>query len=178
MMGKKLFNVCMVGIHRTMGHRTKDVFRALGVISGRRGFSLLEILIALTLLGIIGTVVMTNVFRNLEEGRVDTSKLQMASFSAALKEYRRKCGGYPSTEQGLEALLSKPSGGRECRNYPPGGFLSEEAAEIPLDPWDEPYYYESEGRSFQIYSYGADREEGGEDLDADIYYPPKRRERN
>ena len=147
-------------------------------VQSRQGFSLLEILVALTLLGIIGTVVMGNVFRSLEEGKVDTAKLQMAGFASALKEYRRKCGSYPSGDQGLEALLSKPAGGRECRNYPPGGFLSEESPEIPLDPWDEPYYYESEGRSFQIYSYGADSAEGGEDLDADIYYPPKRRENN
>ena len=149
--------------------------RIVKMIQRQQGFSLIEILIALTLLGIIGTVVMVNVTRNLEEGKVDTAKLRMAGFSAALKEYRRKCGRYPTTEQGLEALITKPAGGRECRNYPPNGFLSEEYPEIPLDPWDEPYYYESEGRSFTIYSYGADAEEGGDDIDADLYYPPKRR---
>ena len=151
------------------------VVHIVKVVHNRQGFSLVEILIALTLLGIIGTVVMVNVTRNLEEGKVDTAKLRMAGFAAALKEYRRKCGTYPSTEQGLEALINKPAGGKECRNYPPDGFLSEEYPEIPLDPWDEPYYYESEGRNFTIYSYGADGEEGGDDIDADLYYPPKRR---
>ena len=177
-MGKKIFNVCVAENHSKIICHSKNIFRAVGIVSGRRGFSLLEILIALTLLGIIGTVVMTNVFRNLDEGKRDTAKVRMAGFAAALKEYRRKCGRYPTTEQGLEALISKPSGGRECKNYPPNGFLSDEYPEIPLDPWDEPYGYESEGRSFQIYSYGLDNEEGGEDLDADIYYPPKSREGN
>ena len=147
------------------------------IVQSRQGFSLLEILVALTLLGIIGTVVTVNVLERLKEGSVKTANLQMASFAGALKEYKRKCGIYPTTEQGLEALISKPTGGRECKNYPPNGFLSEEFAEIPSDPWDEPYYYESsDGRSFQIYSYGPDLTEGGDDMDADIYYPPKRRE--
>ena len=154
----------------------RDTAKAL---QGQRGFSLLEILVALTLLGIIGTVVTVNVLEKLEEGRIKTANLQMASFAGALKEYRRKCGLYPTTEQGLDSLVSRPSGGRECRNYPPNGFLSEEFSEIPNDPWDEPYYYESDdGRSFQIYSYGPDLTEGGDEMDADIYYPPKRRERD
>ena len=106
----------------------------------------MEILIALTLLGIIGTLVTVNVLEKLEEGRIKTANLQMASLSAALKEYKRKCGIYPTTEQGLEALISKPTGGRECKNYPPNGFLSEEFSEIPADPWDEPYYYGISGR--------------------------------
>ena len=159
----------------------KKVLNAHSVIffQTRQGFSLLEILIALTLLGIIGTVVTVNVLEKLEEGRVKTANLQMASLGAALKEYKRKCGLYPTTEQGLEALISKPAGGRECKNYPPNGFLSEEFTEIPNDPWDEPYYYEStEGRSFQIYTYGPDQTEGGDNMEADLYYPPKRRGAN
>ena len=152
--------------------------RMVKTIQSSRGFSLIEILIALTLLGIIGAVVMVNVFDQLEDGKIKTANLRMASFGAALKEYRRKCGSYPTTEQGLEALISKPAGGRECKNYPPNGFLSEEFSEIPYDPWDEPYYYESEGRRFQIYTYGPDRAEGGEGMDGDLYYPPRRGEAN
>lgn len=144
------------------------------IINSQGGFSLLEILIAVTLLGIVSAVVTINVLERLEEGKVETAKVQMASFSTALKDFRRKCNRYPTTMEGLDALMNKPSEGRECPNYPPNGFLGEEAIEIPDDPWGEPYYYESEGRRYQIYSYGPDGEEGGEGLDADIYYPPRK----
>ena len=144
-------------------------------IRNQRGFSLLEILMAITLLGIVGTIVGLNLIDRLEDGKVGTANLQMASFGAALKEYRRKCGAYPTTEQGLDALIANPGGGgRECKNYPPNGFLSDEFSEIPNDPWDEPYYYESEGRRFQIYSLGADNTEGGEGFEADLYYPARK----
>ena len=144
------------------------------LVHNRQGFSLLEILMAITLLGIVGTIVTLNVMDRLEDGKMGTANLQMASFGAALKEYRRKCGSYPTTEQGLDVLIVAPAGGRECKNYPPNGFLSDEFPDIPNDPWDEPYYYESEGRRFQIYSLGADNTEGGEGFDADLYYPPRK----
>lgn len=140
------------------------------------GFSLIEILIALTLLGLVGTFVTVNVLKKLEEGKVESAKIQMSNFSSALKEFKRKCGFYPTTDQGLDALLSKPTG-RECKNYPPDGFLSDEATDIPDDPWDEPYFYESDGRKYQIYTYGPDRQEGGEGIEADIYHPPKKKNR-
>lgn len=139
------------------------------------GFSLIEILIALTLMGIVGTFVTINVLDKLDEGKIQTAQMQMTSFSAALKEYKRKCGIYPTGEQGLDALLQKPTGGKDCKNYPPNGFLMEEAIEIPPDPWDESYYYESDGRKYQIYSYGKDTVEGGEEADADLYYPPRKK---
>ena len=150
----------------------------MNVLQNPKGFSLTEILIALALLGIIGTFVTTNLIDQMEEGKVNTAKIRMANLSLAIKEYRRKCGIYPSTNQGLEALLSKPTSGEDCKNYPENGFLPEEIQDIPLDPWDEPYYYESpasNGRNYQIYSYGGDKQEGGEGTKADIYYPPLKR---
>jgi general secretion pathway protein G len=136
------------------------------------GFSLIEILIALTLLGIAGTFVAGKIFSSLTEGQIKSTKIQMSGFKNVLQDYRRKCGMYPTTDQGLEALLQKPSGGKECKNYPPEGFM--DAEEIPRDPWDEEYFYESDGRKFNIWSLGPDREEGGEGTDADIYLKKKK----
>ncbi|MCO4792339.1 MAG: type II secretion system major pseudopilin GspG [Bacteriovoracaceae bacterium] len=130
------------------------------------GFSLIEILVALTLLGLAGTFVAGKIFDQLHEGRVKSARIQMSSFKARLQEFRRKCGAYPTTDQGLESLISKPTSGRECKSYPPNGFIEGDA--IPLDPWDNDYVYESDGKKFDIISYGNDGSEGGEDQDTDI----------
>lgn len=127
------------------------------------GFSLLEILVALTLLGIIGAFVGGKVLDQLHEGRVKAARIQMGNFATVLKDFRRKCHSYPTTSQGLEALASNPGGG--CKNYPPDGFLES----IPLDPWDEEYNYESDGKTFEIWSFGPDGLEGGEGNDEDIF---------
>ncbi len=136
------------------------------------GFSLIEILIALTLLGIAGTFVAGQIFSQLTEGQIKAANIQMKSFKSILQDYRRKCGLYPLTDQGLDALINKPSGGKECKSYPAEGFM--DAEEIPRDPWDEEYFYESDGRDFNIWSLGPDRAEGGEGTDADIYLNKKK----
>ena len=130
------------------------------------GFSLIEILIALTLLGLAGTFVAGRIFQSLHEGRVKSAKIQMSALADRLKEFRRKCNFYPNSEQGLDALIAKPTGGRECKNYPPDGFIDGDL--IPEDPWGNEYFYESDGRKFNIVSYGADGIEGGEEDDQDI----------
>lgn len=142
----------------------KSTFKTLSKESAK-GFSLIEILVALTLLGLIGSFVAGKIFDQLHEGQVGASRIQMNSLGTQLKEFRRKCNFYPTTDQGLEALLSKP-GGRECKNYPASGFLDGEA--VPEDPWENAYVYESDGKSFDIKSLGSDGESGGEDKDADI----------
>jgi general secretion pathway protein G len=83
-------------------------------------------------------------------------------------EYKRHCNRYPTTEQGLEALVSKPTSGRDCKKYRPGGYIKD--GKIPEDPWETPYEYMSpdEGRTYVITSYGADQIEGGEGYDADL----------
>jgi general secretion pathway protein G len=90
----------------------------------------------------------------------------MKSLADRLKEFRRDCNTYPTTEQGFDALIEKPTGGRECKRYAPGGYI--EGGKIPLDPWDNEYIYESDGKTFTIISLGADNAEGGEGVDADI----------
>ncbi len=132
----------------------------------QKGFSLIEILIALTLLAIAGTFVVGKFNDTLEEGKVKAAKINMNNLDARLKEFRRKCGFYPTTEQGLEALVTKPTGGRECKDYPANGFI--EGEQVPKDPWDGDFVYESDGKTFNIISYGNDGEPGGEGSDADV----------
>lgn len=133
------------------------------------GFSLIEILVALTLLGIAGTFVAGKIFEKLEEGQIQAAKIQMESLEAQLKEFRRKCGFYPPQTDGLNALLEKPSG-RDCKNYPPEGFL--EDGVIPLDPWDMEYVYKLDGTKPYILSSGPDQEMETED---DISSRPEKR---
>jgi len=134
-------------------------------LKSQSGFSLMEILISLTLMGIAGSFVAGKVFQQLHEGKVKSARIQMQGLAQRLQEFRRHCGYYPTTDQTLQALIEKPTGGRECKRYQPGGYLD---GEVPLDPWDAEYVYTSDGKTFNIVSLGNDNAEGGEDNDADI----------
>lgn len=152
---------------KKINHFLKIIFTSQLKANSKAGFSLIEILIALTLLGIAGTFVAGKIFDQLYEGQKKSAKIQMQNLSERLKEFRRHCGFYPNTEQGLDALIEKPTGGRDCPRYNPGGYI--EGGQVPLDPWDEEFVYESDGRTFNIFSLGSDRSEGGEGQDEDIY---------
>ena len=135
--------------------------------NNQAGMSILEILIALTLLGLAGTFVAGKVFENLQEGKVQTAKIQIKSLGDRLKEFRRDCGFFPTEDQGgFEALINKPEGGRECKRYSPTGYI--DGGKIPTDPWDAEYIYQSDGKTYTIISLGADNAEAGEGFDADI----------
>ena len=134
-------------------------------IASQKGMSLIEILVALTILVMAGTFVTTTVFDRLHEGRVSSATIQMQNLKGVLREFKRKCGRYPNTEQGLEALVDQGRAG-DCKRYPPNGFI--EDGQIPLDPWENEYFYESDGKTINIISFGNDGEEGGEGEDADI----------
>jgi general secretion pathway protein G len=136
------------------------------ILKSQAGMSLIEILIALTLLALAGTFVGGRVFEQLQEGKVSSAKIQMKSLSDRLKEFRRDCNFLPTSDMGLDALISKPEGGRECKRFAPGGYI--EGGKVPLDPWDAEFIYESDGKTFEIKSLGADNAEGGEGSDADI----------
>ena len=136
------------------------------ILQSQRGMSLIEILIALTLLALAGTFVGGKVFDQLQEGKVSSAKIQIKSLGDRLKEFRRDCNFLPTSEMGLDALISKPEGGRECKRYAPGGYI--EGGKVPMDPWDQEFIYESDGKTFEIKSLGADNAEGGEGSDADI----------
>lgn len=141
------------------------------VRTSEAGFSLIEILVALTLLGIAGTFVAGKIFEKLEEGQIQAAKIQMEALEANLKEFRRKCGFYPEASDGLNALIQAPTG-KECKNYPPDGFL--EDGVIPVDPWEMDYVYKLEGNKPVIFSSGPDQEMETAD---DISSAPQKRER-
>ncbi len=128
------------------------------------GFTLIEIMVVVVILGVLGALIVPNIIGAPDEARVTAAKSDIRAISTQLETYRLHNSVYPSTEQGLEALVEEPTGFPEPRNWGPEPYLKK----IPVDPWDEPYYYFSEDRSYEIYSYGADRREGGEGIDADI----------
>lgn len=136
------------------------------IVKSQAGMSLIEILISLTLLALAGTFVGGKVFDNLQQGKVSSAKIQIKSISDRLKEFRRDCNFLPTTDMGLDALVNKPEGGRECKRYAPGGYI--EGGKVPVDPWDAEFIYESDGKNYEIKSLGADNAEGGEEYDADI----------
>ncbi len=132
----------------------------------QRGFSLIEILVVLVILGLLVSVVAPNVLDTADDARVQKVRADFSSIETALKLYRLDNFVYPTTEQGLEALV-EPSGlDPQPRNFKKGGYLER----LPIDPWGRPYLYLSPGENgdFDLYSYGADGLSGGEDQNLDI----------
>lgn len=136
------------------------------ILKSQRGMSLVEILIAITLLGVVGTLVVSNVIDSLREGETNSTRIQIKNLHGILTDYKRKCGLYPTSDQGLDALVEKPTSGKECKRYPPNGFI--DGGKIPEDPWGNEFDYKSDGRDYTIISYGVDGVEGGDGWDADI----------
>ncbi len=136
------------------------------ILKSQRGFSLIEIMIVVSLLAVIGTFVVGQLTSRLDEGNYNSAKIQIGQLKTMMEEYRRYCSQYPTTEQGLEALAVKPSSAPECPNYPTSAIIG--GGKIPLDPWGRAYLYESDGRSFVITSLGKDGAENGEEFDKDI----------
>lgn len=133
----------------------------------RRGFTLIELMVVIVILGILVGIVAPRFMDEPHKARVVKAKLQIENLSTALKKFYIDNGFYPSTEQGLQALVSKPSsGGRIPREYPESGYM----AKIPKDPWGNDYVYVSPGShgGFDLSSYSADGEEGGSGDGADV----------
>ncbi|MCY3626456.1 MAG: type II secretion system major pseudopilin GspG [Gammaproteobacteria bacterium] len=131
-----------------------------------RGFTLLEMLVVVLIIGLIVSVVVYNVAREPDKARAKTTRIQIESFDTALQAYKLDNGHYPSTEQGLEALVEKPSGFPEPKHWGPDPYINK--TKIPQDKWGNDYIYSNDGRNYLIISYGADGEQGGEDVAADI----------
>jgi general secretion pathway protein G len=130
------------------------------------GFTLIELMVVIVILGILGGLVVPRITEKPEEARRVKAELQIQEISSALKEFKIDNGFYPSTEQGLQALVEKPAVGQTPRNYPTDGYMDK----IPKDPWGNEYIYISPGKhgDFDIISYGADGEEGGQGNNADV----------
>jgi general secretion pathway protein G len=130
------------------------------------GFSLVEILVVLVIMGLLISVVAPTVLNRADEARVQKVHADFKAIETALKIYRLDNYVYPTTEQGLEALVEPSTLDPEPRNFKAGGYL----AEVPLDPWGRPYLYLSPGENGEVdlYSLGADGLSGGEGQNADI----------
>jgi general secretion pathway protein G len=133
-------------------------------MKAQKGFTLIEIMVVLAILAGLVAMVAPNIIGEAGAARVKTAKAEMANISQALDMYKLDNFTYPSTSQGIEALVSKPSGSPEPKNYKSGGYMKK----LPVDPWGNPYMYFSSKGDYEIVSYGADGEEGGEDDAADI----------
>lgn len=131
-----------------------------------RGFTLIEILVVMVILGMLAALVVPNIIGRGDDAKVDTAKIEIHNIANTLDMYKLDNHSYPSTEQGLEALVTKPSGSPEPKNWQQDGYLSKP----PHDPWGNPYQYISPGEhgAFDLYSLGADGQEGGEGYAADI----------
>ena len=134
-----------------------------------KGFTLIEIMVVVIILGLLAGLVLPRILGREEEARINAAKTQIRAFESALDGFKLDNGFYPSTEQGLDALINRPEAGRVPRKWKEGGYLK--PARIPKDPWGNKYLYFSpgnEGREYEIISYGPDAEQGGEGANADI----------
>ena len=133
-----------------------------------RGFTLIEIMVVVIILGVLAALVVPRVMGRTDDARVAAAKQDIASIMQALKLYRLDNGRYPTTDQGLPALLARPTIEPVPANWKQGGYL--DRSSVPLDPWKEPYRYLNPGvrGEIDVFSLGADRANGGEGYDADI----------
>jgi general secretion pathway protein G len=136
----------------------------------RRGFTLIELLVVIVILSILATFVGIRIMGKPEEARRTQAKIQIQSLENALGMYKMDNGEYPTTEQGLKALVEKPATGSIPKNWREGGYLDKNKP--PKDPWKNDYVYMFPGvrnaNGFDLFSYGADGQQGGEGDGADI----------
>jgi general secretion pathway protein G len=136
--------------------------------NNRAGFTLIELMVVIVILGVLAGLIVPRIMDRPEEARRTKAELDIAAIEQALKLYKLDNGRYPSTDQGLQALVEPPSVGNLPRKWREGGYLDKR--NVPKDPWGNDYVYISPGLhgDFDLLSYGADGEPGGEGDNADI----------
>ncbi len=130
----------------------------------RRGFTLIELLVVLVIIGVLGALIVPNVFSSLDDARGTAARTDIKTLVEALKRYKLDNQRYPTAEQGLAALVARPTAGTPPPNWKP--YLDK----LPADPWTRPYQYLNPGVNGEIdvFSFGADGQPGGEGKNADI----------
>jgi general secretion pathway protein G len=135
-------------------------------VASSRGFTLIEIMVVIVILGVLAALVVPNILSRTDDARIVAARSDLASIRQALKLYRLDNQRYPTTGQGLNALVVKPTDPPVPPNWKPGGYLEK----LPRDPWGRPYLYLNPGlkSDVDVYTYGADGQAGGSGADADI----------
>ena len=137
--------------------------------AGNAGFTLIELMVVLVILGLLAGLVGPRLFGRVDSSKVQAAETQIKMLRGALQAYRLDVGRYPSTAEGLGALMRAPA---EAAEFWRGPYLEDE---VPSDPWNTPYRYEHPAdnlQGFALYSFGADSERGGEGVDAEVGYLP------
>jgi len=160
---------CFLGFHSFQPARApKPVLVRVPALRHHReaGFTLIEIMVVIAIIGILATLIVPNIMGRPDEARATAAKHDVGTINQALKLYRLDIGRYPTTEQGLKALVERPTSEPIPQNWKTGGYLSS----VPKDPWGNPYQYSNPGTrgEIDVISYGADGKPGGTGTDADI----------
>ncbi len=131
----------------------------------RNGFTLVELMVVIVIIGLLATIVALNVLPSGDTARIQKAKADIAQIEGGLELYRLQMSVFPTTAQGLNALVSAPAG-VDASRYQQGGYIKR----LPDDPWGKPYLYASPGQHGEadVWTYGADGKEGGEGINADI----------
>ncbi|MYM29007.1 type II secretion system protein G (GspG) [Duganella sacchari] len=132
----------------------------------QRGFTLIEIMVVVVIMGVLAALVVPKLLSRTGESKIAAAKVDIATIMQSLKLYKLDNQRYPTTEQGLQSLLEKPTSGPAANGWKTGGYLEK----MPKDPWGNPYQYLSPGikGEIDVFSYGADGQPGGTGDDADI----------
>ena len=137
-------------------------------LNNRGGFTLIEIMVVIVILAMLAALVGPKLMGRTDDAKIKTTGIQLKGLESALKLYKLDNGSYPSTEQGLGALVTKPTVGVIPKNYKEGGYLESKA--VPKDAWGNDFLYVSPGEhgDYDLFSYGADGAKGGDGKNADI----------
>lgn len=143
--------------------RSRLTSRAHGGGAISRGFTLIEVMVVVVILAILATIIVPKIVDRPDDARIAKAKQDIRAIDSALQLYKLDNLTYPTTDQGLEALVKPPA---NAKNWRPGGYLDR----LPIDPWGHPYLYLSPGQhgAFDVYSLGADGQPGGTGANADI----------
>lgn len=143
-----------------------SLLRKQRIVKSEAGFTLIEVMVVIAIIGILATLIVPRIMGRPDQARVTAAKHDIGTITQALKLYRLDIGRYPSSEQGLNALVIRPGTEPVPQNWKAGGYLDM----MPKDPWGFPYQYGNPGikNEIDVYSFGADSKPGGTGNDADI----------
>ncbi len=147
-------------------NRTAAPAMTIRIPFGVRGFTLIEIMVVVVILGILAALVAPNVIRRIDDAQIAKARQDIRAYETALNLFRLDNFKYPTTDQGLQALVQQP-GDTTIRNWKPGGYIDG----LRKDPWGNDYLYlnpGSKGKEYDLYTLGADGQEGGEGINADV----------